>query len=60
MIPIVMSEIMNQMKTNSHSKIQRLDDYDKTLPVVEVYPCVQSEGSRQVMKNRTLNKKSNK
>lgn len=31
-----MSEIMNQTKTTSHSKIKRLDDYDKTLPVVEV------------------------
>ena len=43
MIPIVMSEMMNQKKTTSHSKIKKLEDYDKVLPVVEVYPCVQSE-----------------
>ena len=45
-----MSEMMNQTNptnTTSHSKIKKLEDYDKTLPVVEVYPCVQSEGSRQ-------------
>jgi len=47
MIPIVMSEMMNQKKTTFHSKIKKLEDYDKVLPVVEVYPCVQSEGSRQ-------------
>lgn len=28
---------------------KRIEDYNKTLPVVEVYPCVQSEGSRQGM-----------
>ena len=25
---------------------KRIQDYDKTLPVLEVYRCVQSEGSR--------------
>jgi len=30
--------------TNSHSK--RITDYNKTLPIVELYRCVQSEGSR--------------
>jgi len=28
---------------------KRIEDYNKTLPVVEVYACVQSEGSRQGM-----------
>ena len=25
---------------------KRVTDYDKTLPIVEVYRCIQSEGSR--------------
>lgn len=29
-----------------HKKLKRLQDYDKVLPIVEVYTCVQSEGSR--------------
>ena len=29
------------------SKLKRIEDYDKTLPVLEVYTAVQSEGSRQ-------------
>ena len=40
MLPIVMSTTM----TTSPSK--RITDYTKTLPVVELYRCVQSEGSR--------------
>lgn len=40
MLPIVMSMTM----TTSHSK--RITDYNKTLPIVELYRCVQSEGSR--------------
>ena len=40
MLPIVMSTTM----TTSHSK--RITDYDKVLPIVELYRCVQSEGSR--------------
>jgi len=27
--------------------LKRIEDYDKTLPVLEVYTAVQSEGSRQ-------------
>ena len=44
MLPIVMS----MMPTTSHSKtkMKRLNDYNKVLPVLEVYRCVQSEGSR--------------
>ena len=40
MLPIVMSTTM----TTSPSK--RITDYTKTLPIVELYRCVQSEGSR--------------
>lgn len=40
MLPIVMSTTM----TTSLSK--RITDYTKTLPIVELYRCVQSEGSR--------------
>ena len=29
-----------------HKKLKRIEDYDKTLPIVEIYTCVQSEGSR--------------
>ena len=28
------------------NKLKRIEDYDKVLPVLEVYRCVQSEGSR--------------
>jgi 7-carboxy-7-deazaguanine synthase len=30
-----------------HIKLKRIEDYDKVLPIVEVYTAVQSEGSRQ-------------
>jgi len=30
-----------------HKQLKRIEDYDKTLPIVEVYTAVQSEGSRQ-------------
>jgi hypothetical protein len=33
------------MKENK--KPGRLKDYNKVLPVLEVYTCIQSEGSRQ-------------
>ena len=33
--------------TTENKKPGRILDYDKKLPVVELYPCVQSEGSRQ-------------
>ena len=39
MLPIVMS-----MTMTSHSN--RITDYNKTLPIIELYRCVQSEGSR--------------
>jgi len=29
-----------------HKKLKRIEDYDKVLPIVEVYTAVQSEGSR--------------
>ena len=28
------------------SKLKRIEDYNKILPIVEIYPAVQSEGSR--------------
>ena len=30
-----------------HKQLKRIEDYSKTLPIVEVYTAVQSEGSRQ-------------
>jgi len=43
MLPIVMSEL----STNHNlKKMKRIEDYNKVLPVLEVYRCVQSEGSR--------------
>ena len=44
MLPIVMS--MMPMTSHSKTKMKRLTDYNKVLPVLEVYRCVQSEGSR--------------
>ena len=35
---------MSMTTTNSHSN--RITDYNKTLPILELYRCVQSEGSR--------------
>ena len=31
---------------NMHKQLKRIEDYDKNLPIVEVYTAVQSEGSR--------------
>ena len=31
----------------SHKQLKRIEDYEKNLPIVEVYTAVQSEGSRQ-------------
>ena len=50
MLPIVMSYLPQTMMI-SHSKennmsVGRITDYTKTLPIVELYRCVQSEGSR--------------
>ena len=42
MLPIVMSAL----PMTSHSSMKRIEDYSKRLPVLEVYRCVQSEGSR--------------
>ena len=39
MLPIIMSMTMN-------SPSKRITDYNKTLPILELYRCVQSEGSR--------------
>ena len=44
MLPVVMS--MMPMTSHSKTKMKRLNDYNKVLPVLEVYRCVQSEGSR--------------
>jgi 7-carboxy-7-deazaguanine synthase len=40
MLPIVMSTMMTT------SPFKRIEDYNKTLPILELYRCIQSEGSR--------------
>ena len=35
-----------QIKPEKEKQLKRITDYDKRLPIVEVYRCVQSEGSR--------------
>ena len=37
---------MNTKETQLVMKNKRIEDYNKTLPIVELYRCVQSEGSR--------------
>ena len=37
---------MSALPMTSHSDMKRIEDYKKRLPVLEVYRCVQSEGSR--------------
>ena len=37
---------MNPKLWNKTAPLGRIEDYDKVLPIVEVYRCVQSEGSR--------------
>ena len=37
---------MSALPMTSHSNMKRIEDYQKRLPVLEVYRCVQSEGSR--------------
>ena len=37
---------MNPKLWNKEAPLGRITDYDKVLPIVEVYRCVQSEGSR--------------
>ena len=44
MPPVVMSTM--PMTSRSKKQMKRIKDYNKVLPVLEVYRCVQSEGSR--------------
>jgi hypothetical protein len=37
-------------KTKQYIKLKRIEDYNKTLPIVELYTAVQSEGSRAFKK----------
>jgi 7-carboxy-7-deazaguanine synthase len=37
---------MNMKETQQVMENKRIEDYNKTLPIVELYRCVQSEGSR--------------
>ncbi len=37
-------------KTKQYMKLKRIEDYNKTLPIVELYTAVQSEGSRAFKK----------
>ena len=46
MLPIVLSQSMTNYHFKEFMKSARITDYDKTLPIVELYRCVQSEGSR--------------
>ena len=39
-------EVGNYDSRQRVSKLKRLKDYNKTIPVLEIYRCVQSEGSR--------------
>ena len=34
------------LKSDKHQQLKRVEDYDKVLPILELYRCVQSEGSR--------------
>ena len=34
------------LKSNKYQQLKRIEDYDKVLPILELYRCVQSEGSR--------------
>jgi 7-carboxy-7-deazaguanine synthase len=38
--------MVNKKLWYKNAPLKRIEDYDKTLPVLEVYRCVQSEGSR--------------
>ena len=42
----IMSQPINPKLWNKSAPLGRIEDYDKVLPVLEVYRCVQSEGSR--------------
>ena len=41
-----MSQPINPKLWDKTAPLGRIDDYDKVLPILEVYRCVQSEGSR--------------
>ena len=41
-----MSQPINPKLWNKTAPLGRIEDYDKVLPVLEVYRCIQSEGSR--------------
>ena len=41
-----MSQPINPKLWNKTAPLGRIEDYDKVLPILEVYRCVQSEGSR--------------
>ena len=40
-----MSQPINPKLWDKTAPLGRIDDYDKVLPILEVYRCVQSEGS---------------
>ena len=42
----IMSQPINPKLWDKTAPLGRIDDYDKVLPILEVYRCVQSEGSR--------------
>jgi len=42
----IMSQPINPKLWDKTAPLGRIDDYEKILPIVEVYRCVQSEGSR--------------
>ena len=42
MLPITMTS----MPIEKRNRMKRIEDYDKVLPILELYRCVQSEGSR--------------
>jgi organic radical activating enzyme len=46
MLPIVLSQSMTTYHFKEFMKPGRITDYGKTLPIIELYRCVQSEGSR--------------
>ena len=43
---IIVNEKPLKKINNMHKQLKRIEDYDKNLPIVEVYTAVQSEVSR--------------
>ena len=43
---LIMSQPINPKLWDKTAPLGRIEDYDKVLPIVELYRCVQSEGSR--------------